>query len=64
MTRLPHDVSRCTGQFGLGHDSTICERREQCLRYLVLHTHPLRDHTPVSAGLCEDGDDFMIGVNG
>lgn len=64
MRRLPNDVSRCVGRFGLGPDDPICERREACLRYLDMQQQPQGEswgRIPVSTGLCRDGEDWMIG---
>lgn len=66
MRQLPNDVSRCAGRIGgLGPDDPICERRDQCLRYLALLAWPAGKSIPlaipVHTGLCRDGQDWMIG---
>ena len=64
MRRLPNDVSRCVGRFGLGPDDPICERREACPPHVDMQQQPLGEswgRIPVSTGLCRDGEDWMIG---
>lgn len=64
--RLPFDVSRCAGRFGLGPDDPLCPRRGECLRYLALLDHPKESAamSDVSTGLCRDGGDYLIPVEG
>lgn len=63
---LPYDVSRFAGRFGLGPDDPLCPRRGECLRHLALLDHPKDTSilSPVSTGLCRDGDEYLIPVEG
>ena len=67
---LPRDLSRCAGRFGLGPDDPVCPRREQCARYVALLARDGADETgawigvPVATGLCREGEDFLIAVDG
>lgn len=59
---LPNDVSRCVGRNALTADGPVCERREQCARYVALLNHPKGESVmvPVAMHLCGDGDDGFI----
>lgn len=68
--KLLADIARCAGRFGLAPDDPICPRREQCARYVALMTSDGADETgewnriSVFAGLCRDGEDHMIPIDG
>ena len=69
---LPFSVTRCAGRpHGLGPDDPVCERRNQCARYLAMvgedrerfpDGYPLSVH--VASGLCVDDIDRFRPTDG
>lgn len=61
-------VTRCAGRpYGLGADDPVCERRNQCARYLAMISKDRErwpdgypPDVPVHTGLCLDGQDWYI----
>jgi hypothetical protein len=60
---LGNDICRCVGRKALTPEAPICERREQCARYVALLEQPEGPVlSPVAMHLCTDTDDFLIEV--
>ena len=66
---LTRDISRCTGRFGLVPDDPICQRRNECARFVALINGDGTDAdgawigVQVATGLCRDGGDYFIGAD-
>lgn len=63
MTRLPLDVSRCSGRYHFGNpdsEASWCAERKTCARYMSAITEKLENYKGVPFFMARQGCDVKI----